>query len=177
MSRDQPARVLLVCLGNICRSPTAEAVLRYQVIQAGWSDHIKIDSAGTAAWHVGKSPDARSQRHAKARGYDLSALKARQLTADDLRQFDYVLAMDEDNLAVINSLKDELSPHEQAQVHSGLFLAFHPQANQLGFDLAVPDPYYGGDDGFETVLDLCEAASIGLLKMILSKRGVVGCGC
>lgn len=177
MSREQPTRVLLVCLGNICRSPTAEAVLRYQATQAGWSDHIEIDSAGTAAWHVGKSPDARSQRHAKARGYDLSAQQARQLTTDDLRQFDYVLAMDEDNLGVINALKAELAPHEQSQVHSGLFLAFHPQANQPGFSLAVPDPYYGGDEGFETVLDLCEAASIGLLKTILTKRGVVGCGC
>ncbi|MDZ4298511.1 MAG: low molecular weight protein-tyrosine-phosphatase [Moraxellaceae bacterium] len=176
-SLDQATRVLLVCLGNICRSPTAEAVLRHQVDQAGWSSHVDIDSAGTAAWHVGKSPDERSQRHASARGYDLSIQRARQLTVDDLRQFDYVLAMDEDNLSVIEALKAELAPDEQARVYTGLFLAFHPSAKQPRFDLALPDPYYGGDDGFETVLDLCESAGTGLLKTILTKRGVVGCGC
>ncbi len=177
MKAEAPCRILLVCLGNICRSPTAEAVLRHQVVSAGWAEHIVLDSAGTAAWHVGKAPDARSQRHAKARGYDLSGLRARQLSVEDLHDFNYVLAMDYDNLSVIDELKQRLPTAAQAKVHTGLFLSFHPEAQQSGFDPEMPDPYYGGDAGFETVLDLSEAAASGLLKTVLKKRGVFGCGC
>lgn len=149
--------VLFVCLGNICRSPTAEGVFRKKVAEAGLAHLIHIDSAGTADWHRGKAPDARTVSAAAARSFDLSALRARQVVAADLHQFDYVLAMDEANLADIHSLSATAYPAQ-----TGLFLRYSQQNNYS----EVPDPYYGGEDGFSLVLDLVEEAAEGLLAHI-----------
>jgi protein-tyrosine phosphatase len=137
-------RVLMVCLGNICRSPTAEAVLRAKLDAAGLAQRVEVDSAGTGSWHVGDPPDARSQRHAARRGYDLSALRARRVAEDDFRRFDLILAMDHDNLSDLHRLAPE----------SG-----HRAELRLFASMAVPDPYSGGPAGFERVLDLVETAS------------------
>lgn len=151
-------RVLFVCLGNICRSPTAHGVFRQMIENAGLADQVSVDSAGTAAWHIGKSPDQRSARHAALRGYDLSPLRARQAVADDFYQFDYVLAMDKENLLNLQQICPAGAP-----VEPRLLLADFAQSfNQL----EVPDPYYGGDAGFEQVLDLVEDACQGLLADI-----------
>ena len=152
-------RVLFVCLGNICRSPTAEGVFRAHLEQAGLASRVEVDSCGIGPWHVGKAPDARAREAALRRGIDLSALRARQLAAEDFARFDYVLAMDHDNLAAIEARRPASS---EAVVD--LFLAFAG-----GPERAVPDPYYGGDDGFEEVLDLVEAASRGLVAEIASR--------
>ena len=138
-------RVLFVCLGNICRSPTAEVVFRHQVEQAGLAEQILIDSAGTHDYHIGDAPDARTQRAAKLRGYDMSQLRGRQVVAGDFYRFDYVLAMDEANLDLLKRLRPR-----DAQSHLGLFLEFA----ERHADKEVPDPYYGGADGFERVLDM-----------------------
>lgn len=152
-------RVLFVCLGNICRSPTAEGVFRKKVQEMGLDALIDIDSAGTANWHTGKSPDSRSICFAKRRGYDLTALRARQVTVEDFHQFDYILAMDNENLTNLRALK----PHS-FQGHLGLFLDY---AREVAIQ-EVPDPYYGGDEGFDHVVDLIETASLGLLKELAS---------
>ena len=152
--------VLFVCLGNICRSPTAEAVFRGRVQAAGLQDHIRIDSAGTGDWHIGKAPDTRMQRAAARRGYDLAPLRARQVSAADLNAFDYVLAMDHANLRDLRALG-------QGSARLELFMTFHPQAPVQ----EVPDPYYGGEDGFEEVLDLVEATSDGLLDALRARLG------
>lgn len=150
-------RVLFVCLGNICRSPTAEGVFRALVERAGLSDQIEIDSAGTAAWHIGKSPDARAQAAAAMRGYDLSPLRGRQVSVADFARFDFVLAMDRSNLA------DLLAQCPAEQRHKvRLFLSFSSQWQNH----EVPDPYYGGAEGFDHVLDMIEDASLGLLNAI-----------
>lgn len=156
-------RVLFVCLGNICRSPTAHAVFDQKVRQAGLSEHVLVDSAGTAAWHIGKSPDARSAAAGKARGYDLSVLRARQAIAEDFEQFDYVLAMDESNLANLQALRAEAGC---SGTEPALFLAEYLPGGRR----EVPDPYYGGADGFENVLDLVEAACDNLLATILKQH-------
>lgn len=146
-------RVLFVCLGNICRSPTAEAVLRQRLQQAGLAERIEVDSAGTGDWHVGKAPDPRTQEAASRRGYDLSGLRGRQVCADDFSRFDLVLAMDGANLRDLQRMRPA-----QAQGELDLYLR--------RYDLAVdevPDPYYGGTEGFEQVLDLLEQASDALL--------------
>ena len=136
---------------------------------------LQADSAGTAAWHTGKAPDARSQQHARVRGYDLSALRARQATWRDFADFAQVLAMDADNLAVLHGLRDEARRRlgREPDATLGLLLDHHPEAQ--GRD--VPDPYYGGSDGFEQVLDLVETACDGLLRSLLKRQGVFGCGC
>lgn len=152
-------RVLFICMGNICRSPTAEGVFRAQVQAAGLAQHIEIDSAGTHDYHVGAPPDARSQEHARRRGYELGALRARQLVAADFERFDLLLAMDEDNLAHAARLA---TPAQRARLQ--LFMRYAP-----GLGTAVPDPYYGGPEGFEQVLDLVEAAGAGLLKALRQK--------
>ncbi|WOF75666.1 low molecular weight phosphotyrosine protein phosphatase [Parvibaculaceae bacterium PLY_AMNH_Bact1] len=144
--------VLFVCLGNICRSPTAEAVFRARAAIAGLD--VEIDSAGTGAWHLGAVPDERAQAAGLARGYDLTPIRARQVVEDDYERFDLVLAMDHDNLSTLKS-RAPRDRHERIR----LFLAFAPET---GLN-AVPDPYYGGDDGFEEVLDLIEVASDGLI--------------
>ena len=150
-------RVLFVCMGNICRSPTAEAVFRSCVEKAGLLDRFQIDSAGTLDYHVGAPPDARAQQAAKQRGYDMSDLRGRQVKTQDFFRFDYLLAMDNHNLVSLERLR----PHE-AKSHLGLFLEFAERHNEW----EVPDPYYGGADGFERVLDMVEDAAQGLLRHI-----------
>lgn len=147
-------RVLFVCLGNICRSPTAEAVFRHRLQQAGLAGRIQVDSAGTGGWHVGKAPDPRTQEVARRRGYELSGLRARQVTAEDFGRFDLVLAMDVANLRDLQHLKP-------AQSRSDLDLYLRRFALERD---EVPDPYYGGAEGFEQVLDLLEQASDALLN-------------
>lgn len=150
-------KVLFVCLGNICRSPTAHSVFQHVVRDAGLEDKIQIDSAGTGDWHVGYAPDERALASAKLRGYDMAGLLARQVTAEDFSRFHYVLAMDKQNLANLEGLK----PGDY-KGHLGLFLSFaHRHSAE-----EVPDPYYGGDQGFEEVLDMVEDASRGLLEHI-----------
>lgn len=146
-------RVLFVCLGNICRSPTAEGVLRHKLREAGLEGRIEVDSAGTGDWHVGKAPDIRTRQAALQRGYDLSALRGRQVTAADFRRFDLILAMDNSNLSNLQ----RLNPGRDG-VELDLFLRRY----QLALD-EVPDPYYGGAEGFEQVLDLLEQACDALL--------------
>jgi protein-tyrosine phosphatase len=153
-------KILFVCLGNICRSPTAEGVLRALAMRECPELELRIDSAGTADYHVGEPPDRRTVAAAKRRGYDLSSLRARLVRADDFRQFDYVLAMDRANLAELESRR--LS---DATATLGLFMSF---ASDAGYD-EVPDPYYGGVEDFERVLDLCEAASRGLLARLKTR--------
>jgi protein-tyrosine phosphatase len=149
--------VLFVCLGNICRSPTAHGVFASQVAAAGLGDTIRIDSAGTGAWHVGQPPDDRATAAARARGYDLSPLRARQVSPGDFQRFDYILAMDRSNLSHLEALRPA-----GFRGHLGLFLNFHPRPRVT----EVPDPYYGGRDGFEEVLDMVEAAGESLLEVI-----------
>jgi len=144
-------------MGNICRSPTAEAVFRARVEEAGLTQSIRIDSAGTHDYHIGDQPDARTQRAAKLRGYDMSALRGRQVEASDFNRFDYVLAMDHANLAILQRLRPR-----DAGSHLGLFLEYAHRQNER----EVPDPYYGGADGFERVLDMVEDAADGLLGHI-----------
>ena len=152
-----PVKVLFVCLGNICRSPTAEGVFTHQLREAGLLDLVSVDSAGTGHWHVGKAPDSRAIAAAASRAYDISRLRARQVDAADFTAFDYVLAMDEANLDELRALCPE-----DFSGHLGLFLNFAAP----GSPTAVPDPYYGGAAGFDEVLDLVEAASAGLLQDI-----------
>lgn len=147
-------RILFVCLGNICRSPTAEAVLARIAAQEAPDLRIEVDSAGTAGYHIGEPPDVRSQEAAARRGYDMSRLRARIVEPGDFERFELILAMDRDNLAVLQR-RAPPTAHKQVQ----LFLEFAPDAGMLD----VPDPYYGGASGFEEVLDLVEAASRGLI--------------
>ena len=150
-------RVLFVCLGNICRSPTAEGVFRYKVEQAGLQNMFTIDSAGTSAWHIGEAPDPRSCEAALDRGYDLSALRGRQVSEADFEKFDYIFAMDKANLRDLKAM----APGEFAGTLD-LFLNFPtPQST-----IEVPDPYHGGARGFEQVLDLIEAASDAIIQHI-----------
>ena len=156
----QPIKILFVCMGNLCRSPTAEGVFRHYVAQAGLGDRIVAYSAGTHDYHVGEPPDPRAQRCAAKRGYDLSGLRGRQVSERDFGEFDYVLAMDEVNLRLL----ERLCPPEHAHKLKLLM--------EFGADAAVrevPDPYYGGTQGFERVLDLAEQAAQGLLRHLLAK--------
>ncbi|TGN41452.1 low molecular weight protein-tyrosine-phosphatase [Marinobacter confluentis] len=148
--------VLFVCLGNICRSPTAEGVFRKVVEDAGLADRVTIDSCGTGDWHVGKAPDTRAQAAAAKRGVDISGLRARQFQASDLNEFDYVLVMDQQNLADVERIR---AGNEGTRPE--LFLSYGQSRHTQ-----VPDPYYGGDQGFETVLDLINDASDGLLAQL-----------
>jgi protein-tyrosine phosphatase len=148
-------RILFFCMGNICRSPTAEGVMRAKLAAAGLD--VEVDSAGTHGYHLGAPPDARSQQHAGQRGYDLSALRARQLIAEDFSRFDLVLAMDADNLAHAA----RLCPPSQRQ-RLKLLMDYAPHTGKAH----VPDPYYGGAAGFDEVLDLVEAACDGLVASL-----------
>jgi protein-tyrosine phosphatase len=148
----------MVCLGNICRSPTAQGVLEKRVADRGLSQRIWVDSAGTSGWHIGEPPDVRSQKVALQRGYNLSAQRGRQVTVHDFDEFDFILAMDKDNLANLNALRP---PHFSG--HLGLLLDFSQQSTYC----EVPDPYHGGNAGFELVVDLIEDAVDGLLEHIL----------
>ncbi|HLT13007.1 MAG TPA: low molecular weight protein-tyrosine-phosphatase [Marinobacter sp.] len=148
--------VLFVCLGNICRSPSAEGVFRQIAEEQGLAGHLRIDSCGTGNWHTGKTPDARAVSAAERRGIDISDLKARQIQAADLDTFDYVLVMDRSNLADVRELW-----HQNGGTEPRLFLEFSHSGHA-----EVPDPYYGGEDGFERVLDLIHEAGEGLLEDI-----------
>jgi len=151
-------KVLFICMGNICRSPTAEGVFRNLVQGAGLAQQILIDSAGTHDYHIGAPPDRRAQAAAVQRGYDLSELRGRQVEKCDFDEFDYILAMDADNLANLNHIKPS-----QHRARLGLFLEY----GQRFTEREVPDPYYGGVQGFDHVLDLVEDAAAGLLAKIL----------
>jgi protein-tyrosine phosphatase len=150
-------KVLFVCMGNICRSPTAQGVFEEVVSRAGLADRIQIDSAGTHAYHVGELPDPRARAAAAGRGYDLSRQRARRLVEEDLDRFDYVVVMDEDNLQDVHAI----APPQHAQ-KVVLFMSFAPTLGSR----EVPDPYYGATAGFERVLDMVEHASQGLLDHI-----------
>mgnify|MGYP000535886411 CR=1 FL=1 len=149
-------KILFVCLGNICRSPSAQGVFQAKINKMGLADQFFIDSAGTAAWHIGKSPDSRSVLAAQARGYDLSALQARQVDDTDFERFDYILAMDADNLQNLQESCPKGYLNKLA-----LFLPYGEFPETF-----VPDPYYGGSQGFERVLDLLESASDGFIKQL-----------
>ncbi|KAG8153892.1 low molecular weight protein-tyrosine-phosphatase [Burkholderia catarinensis] len=152
--------ICFVCLGNICRSPTAEGVMRHQVGAAALADRIAVDSAGTGDWHVGESPDTRAQAAARSRGYDLSALRARQVSPADFERFDLLLAMDEANLA---ELRRRCPPQHRDKVR--LLMEFAPGSTET----EVADPYFGGAQGFEQVLDQVERACAGLLETLRAR--------
>jgi len=153
--------ILMCCMGNICRSPTAEGVLRAKLAEAGLDHRVDLDSAGTHEYHLGRAPDPRTQRHALRRGYDLSALRARKVTVSDFDRFDLVLAMDRENLAILSSLCP------QAGGKLRLLMSF---ATRHATD-EVPDPYYGEGDGFECVLDYVEDACDGIVDMLQQSLG------
>ncbi len=160
MKNNIQVSVLFICMGNICRSPTAEGVFRHLVQQEGHDNWITTDSAGTHAYHIGEQPDRRAQKTARSRGIDLSDLRGRKAIKSDFEVFDYVLAMDDDNYQILESMcpsgfEDKLS----------LFLDFSKDYSET----QVPDPYYGGDQGFEHVFDLVESASLGLLEDIKNR--------
>lgn len=150
-------KVLFVCTGNICRSPTAEGVFRHFIKQRHLQDRFEIDSAGTHSYHVGEQPDLRSQKAALARGVDLSGQRARQVRYDDFDSFDYILVMDDDNYQALM----RVCPKEY-QYKIDYFLNHAPQLKRR----EVPDPYYGGQNGFDAVLDMIEQASEGFLTTL-----------
>jgi protein-tyrosine phosphatase len=153
--------VLMVCLGNICRSPTAQGIFEHRVRERGLDDWIEVDSAGTSGWHIGEPPDPRSIRAARERGFDLSGQRGRQVTEQDFDRFDYVLAMDFQNLQALRAL----CPQNYGG-YLGRLLDFSSDKRRQD----VPDPYHGGSAGFELVLDLIEDACEGLLQHILERR-------
>ncbi|MEO6080333.1 MAG: low molecular weight protein-tyrosine-phosphatase [Steroidobacteraceae bacterium] len=159
-------KILFVCLGNICRSPTVEGVARHLAARDAAHLQLEFDSAGTADYHIGAAPDPRSQLAAAARGYDISGLRARQLQREDFKRFDLLLAMDEDNLRDMRAMAPP-GLQERAQ----LFLSYAADAGRR----TVPDPYYGKSDGFETVLDLAEHGSralfVAVAAIIAGRRG------
>jgi len=155
--------VIFVCTGNICRSPTAEGVFAKKVADAGLSDRILVDSAGTHGYHVGEPPDPRSQRAARARGYDLSALRARRIERDDFERFDLVLAMDSDNRAFLAQLCPPSHSHK---------LKLMMEYARRHTEREVPDPYGGGPDGFNVVLELLEDAAEGLLLTLSGGKSI-----
>ncbi|WP_116382382.1 low molecular weight protein-tyrosine-phosphatase [Cupriavidus taiwanensis] len=149
----KPYAILMCCMGNICRSPTAEVVLRAKLDAAGLAALVELDSAGTHEYHLGRAPDSRTQRHALRRGYDLSALRARKVGVPDFDRFDLILAMDRENLAGLLRLR----PDAGDKVRLLMSFATRHDADE------VPDPYYGEGDGFERVLDYIEDACDGLV--------------
>ena len=157
----RPVRILFVCMGNICRSPTAHAVFRKLVSDEGLADRIEIDSAGTHAYHIGEPPDARSQQTALRRGIDMNDLRARKVERDDFSDYHYVLAMDRDNLSNLRTLVAQ----DTAPARVELFMDYAEDWSEQ----EVPDPYYGGAQGFERVFDMVEAASRGLLESLRSR--------
>jgi protein-tyrosine phosphatase len=163
MAEGRAIAVLFCCTGNICRSPTAEGVFRHKVAVAGLKDRIRIDSAGTHDYHTGDPPDDRSQAAASMHGYELGQRRARQITLEDLAQFDYILAMDRDNLAELRRLA---APEYRAKPR----LLMDYSRGRSG--IAVPDPYSGGPSGFELVVDMVEDAADGLLDEIKKKLGI-----
>jgi protein-tyrosine phosphatase len=157
-------RILFVCMGNICRSPTAEGVFRALVEEEGRTADVETDSAGTGGWHVGSAPDERATEAAARRGITLEG-SARQVQLDDFRDFDLLVAMDAENVADLQ----RVAPDAEAAGKIRLLREYDPEAATEG-DLDVPDPYYGGDDGFERVLDMVQRASRGLLDEVAPSR-------
>jgi protein-tyrosine phosphatase len=158
VSATRPVRILFVCLGNICRSPTAEGVMRALLRAERLEDAVEVDSAGTGGWHVGSAPDERATAAARRRGIVLDGA-ARQVAPEDFERFDLILAMDRENLRALRAL----APDGEARTRVRMLREFDPDAASAG-DLDVPDPYYGGTRGFTDVLDLVEAACRGLLE-------------
>jgi protein-tyrosine phosphatase len=154
-------RVLFICMGNICRSPTAEAVFRHALEKQGFNWVTEIDSAGTHDYHIGEAPDRRAIAAARGRGIDLSQLRARVVTAGDFERFDLILAMDRDNLSL---LRQRAAPRFHERIK--LVMEYAPDA----YTREVPDPYYGGSKGFEEVLDLLEQAAQGLMRELQQSR-------
>ncbi|HKQ81502.1 MAG TPA: low molecular weight protein-tyrosine-phosphatase [Steroidobacteraceae bacterium] len=153
-------RILFICMGNICRSPTAEAVFRHLLQQRAPDVTVEIDSAGTHDYHVGEAPDRRALAAARRRGIDMSGLRARQIQYSDFERFDLLLAMDQENVA---ELRRRAPATYQERIR--LFMEYAPQAHSR----VVPDPYYGGTQGFEEVLDLLEQASMGLIEEVVGR--------
>ena len=167
--RAEPAlRVLMVCSGNICRSPTAEGVLRARLQAAGLGERVEVDSAGIQGLHAKEPPDPRAQAHARKRGYDLSALRARRVIGDDFTRFHRILAMDEDHL---DWLRDAAPPDASARIE---LLMTHARAHRQQRE--VPDPYYGSPADFERVLDLVEDACDGLVEALSRELAQAGSG-
>jgi protein-tyrosine phosphatase len=160
-------RLLFVCMGNICRSPTAEAVMRGLIAEESLEDQVAIDSAGTGSWHVGHPPDRRSTAAAKARGIVMEGA-ARQVAPEDFADFDLLLAADAENIGALRAV----APDAAAAGKIHLLREYDPASAARG-DLAIPDPYYGGPDGFENVLDLIDAACRGLLETLRTEGRVV----
>jgi protein-tyrosine phosphatase len=165
----EPVRLLFVCLGNICRSPTAEGVMRWLVEREGLQDEIETDSAGTGAWHVGSAPDARASTAAGSRGVTLAGT-ARQVVPEDFERFDLILAMDGANLRDLQLLASDEQPEGHTQeAKLRLLREFDPASRDLG-ELDVPDPYYGTPGGFEEVFEMVMLACEGLLAEIRAGR-------
>lgn len=161
MSTNQmPIRICFVCLGNICRSPLAEGIARQKLKALGLEDRIEVDSMGTGSWHIGHAPDPRSQAICRAHGIDISAHRAQQTTRANLSKFDLILACDTQNYADLERLTDSS--------RLDLLMHFAPGATQK----SVPDPYYGSEDGFETVFNMCEAAVDGLINEIRQRYNI-----
>ncbi|SDX10830.1 low molecular weight protein-tyrosine-phosphatase [Nitrosomonas communis] len=159
MKQDNKVKVLFVCMGNICRSPTADAVFKHQVKASGLDKHIYVDSAGTHAYHIDESPDERAQKAALKRGYNMQGLRARAVQLNDFEEFHYILAMDKNNLAILQDRCPQQYSHKL-----GLLMSYSSQWDRYQ---EVADPYYGGSHGFELVLDLVEDANQGLLRHII----------
>jgi len=153
-------RVLMVCLGNICRSPTAEAMLRHKVHEAGLDGRVEVDSAGTADYHVDSPPDRRAIAHGERRGLKMKHLRGRQVSRADFERFDFILAMDDDNLAGLERIRPAGSRAKVA-----LLMSYAPAAGST----EVPDPYYGGAEDFERVLDLVDLAADGFIAELTLK--------
>ena len=161
--REARVGVLFVCTGNICRSPTAEGIFRRLAADAGLSQAIVADSAGTHGYHVGEPPDPRSQEAAQERGYDLSSLRARRIEPADFRRFDLIVAMDRGHLAILSRMAEPGAAHKLKLMMS--------YARRFS-DQDVPDPYYGGPQQFERVLDMLEDAARGLLDAVRGRAPV-----
>lgn len=164
---DRPVRVLFVCLGNICRSPLAEGLFRHKVAAAGLADRFEIDSAGTGGWHVGHPPDARMAATAAGFGVDLAPLRARQLAAADLAYYDHVFVMDRDNLHDTLAL----DPDGDHGMRVRLFREFDPEPDGGPEGFAVPDPYYGGPEGFSRVYAIADRTTDALLARLRAAYG------
>ena len=162
MSARKSLKVLMVCLGNICRSPTAHGVLSALIKRRKLCDYLEVDSAGTGDWHLGEKPDRRSISAAQVRGYDLRGLTAQQVKIKDFAYFDYILAMDNDNLSDL----DKICPNEYKD-KLDLLLKFGSSS-----EIVVPDPFYGESSDFELVLDLIEDACEGFLKHVISSHSL-----
>lgn len=159
----QKTKLLFVCMGNICRSPTAHAVMQHKIDQLNLNDRIEVDSAGTHAYHVGNKSDARSRALAKGKGIDMERIRARKVSVLDYDEFDYILAMDEDNLELLHYYAPD--DHKASVM---LFLNIANQSRILN-ETSVPDPYYGGEQGFEHVFDLVDKGCDALIEHLCGR--------